>query len=80
MSQLIKKDWSLPATSVRSEEAFSTAGSVLKNKQNKLLPEKVDRSVFCMILLCKMCTFFCLIFHNEIIYILYINIAINFVS
>ena len=46
MSQLVRKYWSLPATSVRSEEAFSTAGNVLTTKRNRLLPENVDRLVF----------------------------------
>lgn len=46
LSQLVRKYWSLPATSVRSEEAFSTAGNVLTKKRNRLLPENVDRLVF----------------------------------
>ena len=37
MSQVVKKYWSLPATSVGSEAAFSTAGNVLTNKRNRLL-------------------------------------------
>ena len=45
-SQLVKKYWSLPATSLRSEEAFSTAGNVLTKKRNRLLPENVDKLVF----------------------------------
>lgn len=57
ISQLVKKYWSLPATSLRSEEAFSTAGNVLTKKQNRLLPENVDNWYFYMIM-CKICTCF----------------------
>ena len=46
MSQLVRKYWSLTATSVRSEEPFSTAGNVLTKKRNRLLPENVDKLVF----------------------------------
>ena len=46
LSQLVRKYWSLPATSVRSEEAFSTAGNVFTKKENRLFPENVDRLVF----------------------------------
>ena len=46
MSMQVKKIWSLPASSVRSEEIFSTAGNILTLKRNRLLPEHVDMLVF----------------------------------
>jgi len=33
MSQLVRKYWSLPATSVRSEEVFSVAGGILTKRK-----------------------------------------------
>ena len=46
MVKLVRKYFSIPATSVRSEEIFSTAGNVLTGKRNRLLPENVNRLVF----------------------------------
>ena len=46
LSQLLKQLWSLPATSVRSEEIFSSAGNVLTQQRNRLLPEMVNMLVF----------------------------------
>ena len=41
----IKRMWTLPASSVRSEEIFSTAGNILTLKRNRLLLEHVDMLV-----------------------------------
>jgi len=38
MSQLLRKYWSLPATTITSEEVFLVAGGILIKKRNKLLP------------------------------------------
>lgn len=46
MVKLVRQYFSIPATSVRSEELFSTAGNVLTENRNRLLPENVDRLVF----------------------------------
>ena len=46
MSNLAKRYFCIPATSVRSEEIFSVAGNVLNEKRNRLLPEYVDKLVF----------------------------------
>ena len=46
MSMQVKKIWSLPASSVRLEEIFSTAGNTVTLKQNGLLLEHVDMLVF----------------------------------
>ena len=46
MSNLAKRYFCIPATSVRSEEIFSVAGNVLNEKRNRLLPENVDKLVF----------------------------------
>ena len=46
LSAQVKRMWTLPASSVRSEEIFSTAGNVLTLKRNRLLPEHVDMLVF----------------------------------
>jgi len=37
--------WSLPATSVPSEQAFSAAGNVLTKRRARLLPENLDKLV-----------------------------------
>ena len=41
LAELVRKLWSLPATSVRSEEVFSVAGMILTEKRNRLLPSNV---------------------------------------
>ena len=46
MAHLGRRYFSIPATSVRSEEIFSVAGNVLSEKRNRLLPENVDKLVF----------------------------------
>ena len=46
LAKLVRKVWSLPATSVRSEEVFSAAGNVLTKKRARLLPENVNSLVF----------------------------------
>ena len=46
IAELVRKFWSLPATSVRSEEVFSVAGGILTKKRNRLLPSNVDKLVF----------------------------------
>ena len=46
MAEFVRKLWSLPATSVRSEEVFSIAGGILTKKRNRLLPSNVDKLVF----------------------------------
>ena len=46
LAQLVRMVWSLPATSVRSEQVFSAAGNVLTKKRARLLPENVDKLVF----------------------------------
>ena len=46
LSQLARKYISVPATSVKSEEIFSTAGNILTQKCNRLLPDNVDRLIF----------------------------------
>ena len=46
LSVQVKRMWTLPASSVRSEEIFSTAGNILTLKRNRLLPEHVDMLVF----------------------------------
>ena len=46
MSQLVRKYLSLPTTGARSEEVFFMARNVLTAKENRLLPENVDRLVF----------------------------------
>ena len=46
MANLARRYFSIPATSVRSEEIFSVAGNVLCEKRNRLLPENVDKLVF----------------------------------
>ena len=39
--ELGRKLWSLPATSVKSEEVFSVAGGIVTKKRNRLLPSNV---------------------------------------
>ena len=46
LKKVVKKYLCMPATSVRSEEVFSTAGNVLTHKRNRLLPANVNRLVF----------------------------------
>ena len=46
LSAQVQRMWSLPASSVRSEEIFSTAGNILTLKRNRLLPEHVNMLVF----------------------------------
>ena len=46
LAQLVRMVWSLPATSVCSEQVFSAAGNVLTKKRARLLPENVDKLVF----------------------------------
>ena len=46
MARLARRYFSIPATSVRSEEIFSVAGNILSEKRNRLLPENVDKLVF----------------------------------
>ena len=46
MANLARRYFSIPATSVHSEEVFSVAGNVLCEKRNRLLPENVDKLVF----------------------------------
>lgn len=46
LSVQVKRMWTLPASSVRSEEIFSIAGNILTLKRNRLLPEHVDMLVF----------------------------------
>ena len=44
--KVVKKYLCMPATSVRSEEVFSTSGNVLTHKRNRVLPENVNQLVF----------------------------------
>ena len=46
MANLARRYFSIPATSVCSEEIFSVAGNVLSENRNRLLPENVDKLVF----------------------------------
>ena len=46
LARLVRMVWSLPATSVSSEQVFSAAGNVLTKKRARLLPENVDKLVF----------------------------------
>ena len=46
LSAQVQRMWSLPASSVRSEEIFSTAGNIFTLKRNRLLPENVNMLVF----------------------------------
>ena len=46
LSQLVRMVWSLPATSVPSEQVFSAAGNVLTKRRARLLPENLDKLVF----------------------------------
>uniref|UniRef100_A0A1X7VX41 HAT C-terminal dimerisation domain-containing protein n=1 Tax=Amphimedon queenslandica TaxID=400682 RepID=A0A1X7VX41_AMPQE len=46
LCKLVRKLWCVPATSVRSEELFSTAGNVLTDKRSRLLPDNLDKLVF----------------------------------
>ena len=46
LAQLVRMVWSLPVTSVCSEQVFSAAGNVLTKKRVRLLPENVDKLVF----------------------------------
>ena len=46
IARLARRYFSIPATSVRSEEIFSVAGNILSEKCNRLLPENVDKPVF----------------------------------
>ena len=46
LAQLVRMVWSLPGTSVCSEQVFSAAGNVLTKKRARLLPENVDKLVF----------------------------------
>jgi len=46
LSAQVQRMWTLPASSVRSEEIFSTAGNILTLKRNRLLPEHVNMLVF----------------------------------
>ena len=46
LKKVVKKYLCMAATSVRSEEVFSTAGNVLTHKRNRLLPANVNRLVF----------------------------------
>ena len=45
LAQLVRMVWSLPATSVCSEQVFSAAGNVLTKKRARLLPKNVDKLV-----------------------------------
>ena len=68
MARLARRYFSIPATSVRSEEIFSVAGNILSEKRNRLLPENVDKLVFYM----KICDA-CKMMHTLHNYILIIN-------
>ena len=46
MKIAVMKLFSTPATSVPSECVFSTAGDIVNNKRNCLLPKNVDMLVF----------------------------------
>ena len=46
LSKLARKYIAVPATSVKSEEIFSTAGNVLTDKRNRLTPEHVNMLFF----------------------------------
>ena len=46
LKKVIKKYLCIPATSIKLEEVFSTAGNVLTHKRNRLLPVNVNRLVF----------------------------------
>ena len=46
MANLATRCFSIPATSVRSEEIFSVAGNISSEKCNRLLPGNVDELVF----------------------------------
>ena len=46
MAKSARQYFSIPATSICSEEIFSVAGNILSEKRNRLLPENVDKLVF----------------------------------
>ena len=46
LSQLVRKYFAVVATSVPSERLFSSAGNLITDKRNRLLPENVDKLLF----------------------------------
>jgi hypothetical protein len=46
LAKLVRKYFSVPATSVPSERVFSCAGQIVTKKRNALLPENVDMLIF----------------------------------
>ena len=46
LTKLIKKRYSMVATSVPSERLFSTAGNIINEKRSNLLPENADKLIF----------------------------------
>jgi hypothetical protein len=46
LSQLVRKYFAVVATSVPSEQLFSTAGNLITDKRNRLLPQNVDKLLF----------------------------------
>ena len=46
LTKLIKKRYSMVATSVPSERLFSTAGNIINEKRSNLLPENADKLLF----------------------------------
>ena len=58
LSMKVKRMWTLPTSSVRSEEIFSTTGNIRTLKRNSLLPEYMDMLVFCMQMYTNLVHFF----------------------
>jgi hypothetical protein len=47
LARIAKKFLTPPPTSTEVERLFSTAGDVLSNQRNRLLPENLEKMLFC---------------------------------
>ncbi len=47
LARIAKKFLTPPPTSTEVERLFSTAGDVLSNERNRLLPENLEKMLFC---------------------------------